>query len=195
MKRLRRWLFKALAGFPIVLCLILTVLWVRSYWINDSITYQLASGWRWNGYGISSDQGTIYAFCGPFNWQFRQIGQFYVGQQWEQTDPHRLRYVARRSEAADLDDLGNSYLRRRGFFFQFPTSPSGSGAAVFAAILLPDWLLIAILLVPTAVSMMRGRRQARLEQTHHCVVCRYDLRATPDRCPECGTPVPQKVQS
>jgi hypothetical protein len=190
MKRIRRRLFKALAVFPIVLCLMLAALWVRSYWVNDSVTYQLASGRRWNGYGISSDQGTIYAFYGPFNYLFRQIGPYYTGEQWEQSDPHRLRYVGRRSEPGDFDDLGSSYMRRRGFYFLFQQSPgrsaSGSGTAMFDAILLPDWLLIAILLVPAAIAMMRVRRQARLEQTHHCVVCGYDLRGTPDRCPECG---------
>jgi ABC-type Fe3+ transport system permease subunit len=41
----------------------------------------------------------------------------------------------------------------------------------------------AIVLIEYAVR----HRQTRI--THgHCAVCGYDLRATPDRCPECGTP-------
>jgi hypothetical protein len=53
---------------------------------------------------------------------------------------------------------------------------------------LPLWLMtsasggVAILCV---WHRWRGRRR-RLEG--HCPVCGYDLRASPDRCPECGTP-------
>lgn len=46
------------------------------------------------------------------------------------------------------------------------------------------WMAIAIAII--AYDRWRLKREAREDGTH-CLVCGYDLRATPDRCPECGT--------
>jgi hypothetical protein len=68
---------------------------------------------------------------------------------------------------------------------------SGSWAESCRVIVIKYWLLLTItgippflfLVVPFVRRLHRKRRGL-------CSVCAYDLRATPDRCPECGTPVP-----
>jgi hypothetical protein len=57
---------------------------------------------------------------------------------------------------------------------------------------LPLWLPLALVAsVPTwwAVRRIRQRRRVGIGL---CRRCGYDLRATPDRCPECGSPAPPK---
>ena len=52
---------------------------------------------------------------------------------------------------------------------------------------------IAVMLMSfgPGVFFLYAARIERLRGQHLCRVCGYDLRATPDRCPECGTPTPK----
>jgi hypothetical protein len=52
---------------------------------------------------------------------------------------------------------------------------------------LPLWILIVLGSVMPAVRFMRWRRRSRLVAAGRCAVCGYDLRASAERCPECGT--------
>ena len=64
-------------------------------------------------------------------------------------------------------------------------------------LVVPYWALtlaLALILAATLQGLRRRRRADRLKQ-NLCVQCGYDLRATPDRCPECGTkPKPEAIE-
>jgi len=54
-------------------------------------------------------------------------------------------------------------------------------------IFLPYWAIAVVTLIPSLM-WLHGRR--KIPGT--CQTCGYDLRATPDRCPECGTVPPKR---
>jgi hypothetical protein len=55
-----------------------------------------------------------------------------------------------------------------------------------------DWVLVLLLSLPPAIFAIWKTRQRY--DAGFCRRCGYDLRATPDRCPECGTPVGRAEQ-
>ena len=76
--------------------------------------------------------------------------------------------------------------------FQFKRWDGGPGLTG-TTVIAPYWSIAGLFAVPTVVWMgvgagrafgrMRARRRSL---TGRCANCGYDLRATPDRCPECG---------
>jgi hypothetical protein len=53
---------------------------------------------------------------------------------------------------------------------------------------IPHWLIVVLAAAAPIAWLRRARIQRRLAKGL-CRNCGYDLRATPDRCPECGRPV------
>jgi hypothetical protein len=169
MKRLLRNCYRIAAVASLVLMLAMNALWVRSYRVSHFL------GWSGNphSYGILSISGVLRAE--RFNY-FDKPGWDYVHYK---TPPKGVW-----GEVAARDRSG-------GFFKQFGFASSrvdyhSDGKQVRQAIYLPHWSLVLLFALLPALrwlpQLFRRRHGPGL-----CAVCGYDLRATPDRCPECGT--------
>ena len=75
-----------------------------------------------------------------------------------------------------------------GFIWRSNPHPSGLDWRV----MIPTWTLLLLSIVPVAgwLDWRRARlARARRREAGLCVACGYDLRASKDRCPECGRPI------
>ena len=73
------------------------------------------------------------------------------------------------------------------------TSSDGPYRYVFSHAHVPYWFVVVVLALPSCLWLARARARrvrARRARLGKCTRCGYDLRATPDRCPECGTTAP-----
>jgi hypothetical protein len=198
----RRRLLNLLTTLSLLLCVAAGVLWVRSYWNYDAVTF------RWNpdagpghtssGLAVrgSSHPGRIWLYVlrvadadGAF-WQNEVFvnggdGSYTAGDGAAAIEIASLHYIERMGE------------RPRWFTWQrsahAPTFRARGTAArtVDLSIAVPHW---AVLVLTAALPLARWRAiRSGVCQiwrgrsvTGRCVQCGYDLRATPERCPECG---------
>ena len=82
--------------------------------------------------------------------------------------------------------FSDEYLMRpnpAGFGYLSLKGPKG-----FRLIIFPYWAACVILMLPPLGWLRWHIRSRRRRSVGLCRQCGYDLRATPHRCPECGTP-------
>ena len=188
MRRLIRILLNALTVLSLVLSVATVALWVRSYGGSDYVTRltpgpvtshsvshrTIGAQWTLGQIRLVRGEHTAYLprdYVPPERppaplWSRGRLGKGHSG--WQRIG-------------------GPSFWNRLGFC----RYRLGMGASFYdeseEGVTLSAWLAAIPFLIPPllwAKGAWRGRCRRRAGQ---CVGCGYDLRATPDRCPECGT--------
>jgi len=81
-----------------------------------------------------------------------------------------------------------------GFSYRRSSQPAGAGTMTSSwTITVPHWFGIATSCGLMIWPIMRSRRMRKAVLAGCCVKCGYDLRASPDRCPECGEVRPSQL--
>ncbi len=183
--QMKRWIIRILSGLCLFIGAALVVLWIGSYWRAGSMFYTPAH----TSWSIVLSRGEVQLQRWVAN------GKIYPGG---------LHAVTTQPARELLDQFApsaypTSYFRFMGFGISRGTiSASSSGAggapipiAEISQLLVPLWFILLLCLAVPLITYQRHRKAGKIPAgAQPCPNCGYDLRATPERCPECGSSVP-----
>lgn len=185
MKRLRRILRVASTGaitLSALLCILTTILWVRSYSISESIVRKSSSLARPH----LEDCDVLGSFHGRLNFLRSRLesdrGQpVFAGWTYEQT-PYNVWLNQPWPQFVFHHDVARIGMRPSprpdDYYLAF---------LVTTEVRVPHWFVACVTSMPPAIVLTWRWYQRRRIKPGCCKNCGYDLRASPQRCPECGT--------
>jgi hypothetical protein len=184
-----RRLFAILVALSLLLCAVTSTMWDRGYRHNDRVEFRY-HGRLWE---ISSNGGKLMLDDGP---QIRSEQKRLDDD--ESKEAHLNETLAQPIDGFIFD--GEAYYNwsasERSKAWSAWNSSNARLQAIQArrsAIPTPvihsvhDLLLTGLFLLLPSISTVMYTRRYQRKRRGLCAECGYDLRATPDRCPECGT--------
>jgi hypothetical protein len=189
-KRVRRILFNLFAAASAVLFVATAAIGIRGFFANDRLLY---SRFDYDGAWVYWVQWELGAGKGGMGIsRIVQASPSAQGPAMIQRFHHPLLHRTQPVGYPDFKFDGTQ--PKFGFSFRhFAHGTAGNRPRAYAfQIIVPIWILfLAFGGWPLLAGLLwRKRRDQRMKGK--CLSCGYDLRATPKRCPECGT-VPSEV--
>lgn len=169
-----KWLLILMSGISALICVVVTVFWVRSFVAEDLWVY--GTGFHSGGmtdFACASDRGQICFFR-------EKLVPESTSPIIDTSPPVRYELLWR------TDPVMPSITERPDGWYHTTDMPVGSFAYNLRSVTVPHWLFVFIFAVLPIFVVTRLIRRRRQQREGLCRVCGYDLRATPDRCPECG---------
>src|SRR5436190_23205976 len=177
-----RRLLNLLTLLSLLLCVAVAALWVRSYQAHDVLSWRQADnvgGERYSWYRVvASGRGQFAYSCDAEVYQLpsitsREAARALGRWQWLGWQRGFVGYPA--------PGFGGSPNLWWGFHFAW----RGDLSTMVHEVVVPYWAMaLPAAFLPVWWVLRKLRPPAR---PGTCRRCGYDLRATPDRCPECGT--------
>jgi len=185
MRRIVRGVLWIVKGVLLAIALAALFLWPWSYWHEGGIMFTRCLSKNDNvevyGHFLAFENGKI----DHEYWRAKYVAREYGRQIARASSSGWDWRVIPRAPAFAIGRSTGWELMRRSSFSK--TGPSGSytGGRASAS----SWALVLVSGAWPATSivlLMRRTRRRRLARAGCCAKCGYDLRASPDRCPECG---------
>lgn len=177
MKRFRDTLRLVYIGAVLIsgsVCALTAGLFARSYFIADGIELRQMA---FEGVGIKSIRGVLY------------LERTWFEREPELKSAYKFRY-AQTSLKRELEPhrtrLGFVHRQRAWMFLSLGGGPPQHFITHYFSV--PYWLPILLTGLPPGIAGWRSYRRMQIKPGC-CRNCGYDLRASPQRCPECGTNV------
>lgn len=180
MLRLTRIFLACLTTFSLLVLISLSILWLRSYRHTDRLTSVSTTGQK----SLYSRQGHLVLNYLHADWSNQPASRFGIKYDRDTPAPPSEDLMVRLLLCTSRG-VTESFHERAGFALYQRNRPDGVQYVIAVA---PFWALAAASgLLPLGWTVQRLRRRFFSRPVPGCCErCGYDLRATPQRCPECG---------
>jgi hypothetical protein len=185
---MKRGLMNSVAMLSMFMLMASVALWIRSYWIPENI------GWVRESWPDEPTLRSVSVCLTPMN------GKFYFDYtRSEQRLPaedlprmHAAHLTGSRLVWRPISTGPGMVLpatNRLGFGWTRNDGIYGNYIQYGWECTTPAWLPVLVFATPLVMWLRFQRRVRKRAAAGHCENCGYDLRASPERCPECGDDV------
>lgn len=171
---MKAFIFTSVAGMSLLLGLTGIAVWINSYWYWDRVY-------------VYYDDPVVVLSSGQGSLAVEVMTNQSTGRQkvWKRipksrTAPADVRYKY------DWDFLGFGYKR------DVVTAPALLPQTTYT-LAAPHWAFAGVTCILPTIWVTKRIRKQRKGQEGKCKSCGYDLRASRERCSECGTAIPEDV--